>query len=535
MTYNSCWPTAIRPTMLYLAILFLSLIGSANNYSPLGIEAITQQEVYPVLIRNDENALIQLVVDVKRKEDVLLSLVKFSLEGTDEPNDFELFTLFYSGKELQFSPNQSLSTLKQIPAKLSFQGNQTLAPGLNVFWLSGRLKSTANLSHKVTVSCTLIKTSAGALIPKNHSPQLRRRIGIALRKHNDEGVHTHRIPALTTTPKGTLLCVYDMRRRKSRDLQEDIDIGLSRSTDGGRTWATPQVIMDMYEYGGLPQEQNGCSDPGIIVDKATGEIFCFAVWMWGKPGKHQWGEDGSEPGYQIGKSAQFMMVRSQDDGKTWTKPENLTRKLKKKSWWLFAPSPQTGINLVDGTLVMPAQGRDEKGITFSSLLVSRDHGASWTVSSPALSGVNECQAVVLGDGSIMLNMRNNHELYRAVYVTKNLGETWYPHPTNRNTLIEPHCNGSLIRFNYQQARENKHLLLFSNPRSQKARTHQTIQVSLNNGLTWPSKYHLLLDQRQGRGYPSMTRIDDQHIGIVYEGSQANLVFEKISLDELLNR
>jgi len=135
----------------------------------------------------------------------------------------------------------------------------------------------------------------------------------------------------------------------------------------------------------------------------------------------------------------------------------------------------------------------------------------------------------------MLNMRNNHELYRAVYVTKNLGETWYPHPTNRNTLIEPHCNGSLIRFNYQQARENKHLLLFSNPRSQKARTHQTIQVSLNNGLTWPSKYHLLLDQRQGRGYPSMTRIDDQHIGIVYEGSQANLVFEKISLDELLNR
>jgi sialidase-1 len=57
------------------------------------------------------------------------------------------------------------------------------------------------------------------------------RIGIALRKHMDDGVHTYRIPALTTTTKGTLLCVYDMRRRKSRDLQEDIDIGLRRSTD----------------------------------------------------------------------------------------------------------------------------------------------------------------------------------------------------------------------------------------------------------------------------------------------------------------
>jgi hypothetical protein len=77
------------------------------------------------------------------------------------------------------------------------------------------------------------------------------------------------------------------------DLQEDIDIGLSRSTDGGRTWDPVRDIMDMDEYGGLPQEQNGCSDPGIIVDHQTGEIFCFAVWMNGKPGKHQWVDDGA--------------------------------------------------------------------------------------------------------------------------------------------------------------------------------------------------------------------------------------------------
>jgi sialidase-1 len=107
-----------------------------------------------------------------------------------------------------------------------------------------------------------------------------------------------------------------------RDLQEDIDIGLSRSTDGGQTWEPAQVIMDMGEYGGLPQEQNGCSDPGIIVDRESGEIFCFAVWMNGKPGKHQWSDDGSEPGFEIGKAAQFMMVRSGDDGRTWSQPES---------------------------------------------------------------------------------------------------------------------------------------------------------------------------------------------------------------------
>ncbi|MEZ6034611.1 MAG: sialidase family protein [Planctomycetaceae bacterium] len=36
-----------------------------------------------------------------------------------------------------------------------------------------------------------------------------------------------------------------MRRRMGRDLQEDIDIGLSRGTDGGKTWEPVRVIMDM--------------------------------------------------------------------------------------------------------------------------------------------------------------------------------------------------------------------------------------------------------------------------------------------------
>ena len=76
-------------------------------------------------------------------------------------------------------------------------------------------------------------------------------------------------------------------------------------------------------------------------------------------------------------------------------------------------------------------------------------------------------------------------------------------------------------------------LLFANPHSQKARTHQTIQVSFDDGRTWPEKNHLLLDEGKGRGYPSLSRIDDRHAGIVYEGSQADVVFEKIPLEDLV--
>ena len=45
---------------------------------------------------------------------------------------------------------------------------------------------------------------------------------------------------------------------------------------------------------------------------------------------------------------------------------------------------------------------------------------------------------------------------------------------------------------------------------------------------------MLLDERIGRGYSSLTSIDEKTIGILYEGSQSDLVFQKISLKNILN-
>ncbi len=57
----------------------------------------------------------------------------------------------------------------------------------------------------------------------------------------------------------------------------------------------------------------------------------------------------------------------------------------------------------------------------------------------------------------------------------------------------------------------------------------------DDGRTWPESHHLLLDEGRGAGYPSLTRVDDRHVGIVYEGSQSHLAFKRFTLDELLKR
>lgn len=467
------------------------------------------QRVHPVLIGNPHNELMEFKIDGN------LQSVSCHFTGEAALEAVEILSM----------PDKRVLASARPARTVTFKGDTPAGQG--VYWLSARVKANAPLAGRVSGYCDSAVTSNGAIAIRAATPAVSRRIGVALRKHGDDGVDTYRIPAIATSPKGTLLTVYDMRRRMPRDLQEDIDIGLSRSTDGGRTWESPRVIMDMGEYGGLPQEQNGCSDPGIIVDQKTGEIIVFAVWMNGRPGKHQWRDDGSLPGYEIGKTAQLLMVRSTDDGRTWSKPENLTRVLKKEAWWLLAPAPQQGINMPDGKLVMPMQGRDENGVPFATIMVSSDHGKTWTLGAPAHSRGNECQAARLSDGSIMLNIRNGSVKYRAVYVTKDFGRTWTAHATHANTLIEPPANGSLFAF--------RNLLLFANAHSQTGRTHHTLQVSTDDGKTWPEKLHLLLDEGRGRGYPSITQVDRDHIGIVYEGSRADMTFEKLSIKELLRQ
>ncbi len=526
----------IRSTLhLFCLAASLSFVGQTrlSQAAEPGWSAQSAHPEQPLLLRNPTGELAR--VDLRRGGDgntapIRVTGLEFALSGENPLGDLAAVTLLTGTATDGFrkaiavgSPQAPASPLR-LTCDLVLEGNRT-------FWLAGRLKDSANIDHRLSALCVKVVTTSSSLVPEVKKNQAMR-LGVALRRAGEDGVHTHRIPALATSAPGALLCVYDLRRRAGRDLQEDIDIGLSRSTDGGRTWEKPRVIMDMGEYGGLPQAQNGCSDPGIIVDPKTGEIFVFAVWMNGKTGKHQWNGDGSEAGYAIGKTAQMLVVRSKDDGLTWSQPENLTRTLKKESWVLLAPSPQQGISLANGTLVMPVQGRDEKGVPFATIMTSTSHGATWKVGESAYSEGNECQAAQLSDGRIMLNMRNDRARFRAVAVTADLGKTWTEHPTHAKALIEPNCNASLLRIT---TANGSHALLFSNPHTQKTRTRQTIQVSLDDGKTWPEPRHILLDAGAGAGYSSMTRIDHDHIGIVYEGSQAQLVFQRLGIRELLGQ
>lgn len=54
----------------------------------------------------------------------------------------------------------------------------------------------------------------------------------------------------------------------------------------------------------------------------------------------------------------------------------------------------------------------------------------------------------------------------------------------------------------------------------------TLKVSLDDGKTWPEERKILLDEYGGFGYSCITSVDGETIGILYESSQAQMVFSK---------
>ena len=186
---------------------------------------------------------------------------------------------------------------------------------------------------------------------------LKHRLARKVRTAGDDDVAAYRIPGLVTTKKGTLVGVYDIRYENSRDLQGHVDVGVSRSTDGGRTWGPMIVAMDMGEWGGLPQNVNGVGDPCILLDEVTGDLLVFAAWTHGgEAGKAAWFAAGS--GFEPETTPQLMMVRSTDDGLTWSEPVNLTRQVKQEAWNFTFQGPGRGITMDDGTLVVPFQHQE---------------------------------------------------------------------------------------------------------------------------------------------------------------------------------
>lgn len=280
-------------------------------------------------------------------------------------------------------------------------------------------------------------------------------------RSGEDGYHSYRIPGLVLTKKGSLLAFIE-GRKTSRSDAGDIDLLLKRSDDGGRTWGDQQIV---YEEGDDAKITIG--NPCPVVDRETGTIwlpFCR-------------------------DNDQVFMTHSNDDGATWSQPDDITAAVKDENWGWYATGPGHGIQIqrgrYAGRLVIPCDHRIKDTprtgkVRHSHAIYSDDHGKTWQRGEPTVNFMNECEVVERKDGSLLLSLRNYvGRNQRAFAISTDGGHTWSK-PEHHPQVYCPTCQASIHRYSLKPSS----IVLHSGPGGP-GRTHLTVRASYDEGKSWP--------------------------------------------------
>jgi len=314
-----------------------------------------------------------------------------------------------------------------------------------------------------------------------------------------DGYHSYRIPAIETAPDGSQLAFAEARRYNRADPgmeENDIDLVMKRSSDGGMTWSSMKVIED-------PGERWSAANPATVVDKTNGRIWLFYVRS--KPGRSSvTARAGTE-------DMQTLARTSGDNGVTWSEPIDLTkaaRDMSDPNWRVSVVGPGGPIQDRRGRLIAPAWKRDPPGVF---AILSADHGRTWQRGQmvPGTQGGNENQLVELSDGRVLMDFRQDSGPQRWRAVSNDGGKTW-SEPREAVTVSPVAC--AVERYRLRSAGRDRDRLLWTGPKGP-GRLNLVIRVSHDEGQTFP------VERPVSEGYAAysdLTILKDKSAGILWE-------------------
>lgn len=258
-------------------------------------------------------------------------------------------------------------------------------------------------------------------------------------------------------------------------------------------------------------------------------------------------EDGPDKGeLHMKKTMSIWHFYSDDDGKTWSEPTDLSPQIK-ADWMQFCGTgPGRGVQLQNGRLVFPIYTCNSSGLASqaSALIVSDDWGETWvTKPSPnTLDGLDretmrggtiytESQPIQLRNGDVLLFMRTQSGKVKYA-VSKDNGESWASmHTTN---IPAVYCQYTVIT--YVDKNDNEYVLV-ANP-SGPARENGIVtrgKVLEDGSIEWDTDNTKLIEPT-GYAYSCLTEIEPaedgtKRFGLFYELNNDPISMEYVTFDE----
>ncbi|MEG3293703.1 sialidase domain-containing protein [Streptococcus suis] len=269
-----------------------------------------------------------------------------------------------------------------------------------------------------------------------------------------------------------------------------------------------------------------------------------------------------DPGlFRVAKANYIWMSYSDDDGLTWSRPEDITPSVKKDYMKFLGLGPGTGITLHTGPnkgrLVVPAYSANWQTGLYGSqsalVFYSDDHGRTWkagqtfndnrrlengtvlhssTMNNSVEQGT-EATLVQFGNGQLKMFMRG---LVGQVRVATSLdgGQTWLNDLEVLEDVHDSYVQLSAIR----HVRNGKEYVLLANAggpgRNRVNGTIHVAEVDANGRLNW---LHHSLIQDGNFAYNSLQYLGNDTFGILYEHTTGNqnaysLYYKQVTWDYL---
>lgn len=261
--------------------------------------------------------------------------------------------------------------------------------------------------------------------------------------------------------------------------------------------------------------------------------------------------------FTIRQSSHITVTYSDDDGRTWSKPEIITSQVKDKNMKFMGVAPGRGIYTKNNRIIIPAYFTNEYDRQSSCVIYSDDEGKTWKRSKSVNHNrivnnekvddfkefnwfyqTGECQVVELDNGDIKLILRNQfHGRPEKLQIATSYdgGETFDSNIEDMPFMTQSNCELSVIKTHH----EGKEYILLSSPSSYDTNERWDGRVHLLEVVDGKFKYIKSKYINFGMfWYSSISNYKDR-FAILYEGGyslkhkEMNIMYREFNMEYLL--